>query len=168
MHQAVTVAGPRDIDELRGIGLFGGLNDSALVMIAAHLHETYRAAGECIFAEGEPGCSLYVVLSGVVELTKLASPEHAAAHGATASIATIEAGMWFGEVAMLGVTCRAITARAAEPCRLLELHARALRALSKSDMKQYALLLMNLAREIARKLQLVEQRMASAAMPPVQ
>lgn len=76
-------------------------------------------------------------------------------------------GDWFGEVALLDVMPRAATARARQPCRLLTVTSSDLDALYRQDLKAYALLVMNLARQLSRKLRVAESLLAETATPAV-
>ena len=148
-----------DIDALRQLGLFGGLSDEVLRTVAGCMREQQTTINEDIFGEGDAASTLYVVLDGAIELRKCA-------HAGETCVAKVVAGEWFGEVALLGVTRRAVTARVVAPGRLLLLAAENLRLLYKTDIKAYALLMMNLARELARKLQIAEQHMVHSQSSP--
>lgn len=149
-------------DEFRAVPLFAALDEATLEEFAARLLVREHDANDGVFDEGESSGSVFVVLSGSVELARRDSD------GKSWLIATRGPGEWFGEVGLIGVKRRGVSARATGPSRLLELHARELHELSRRDMKAYALLTMNLARELARKLdgleqQLVEERGRHAA-----
>ncbi|MEZ4310346.1 MAG: hypothetical protein R3F14_20080 [Polyangiaceae bacterium] len=57
-----------DVERLREVGLFGGLNDAALEGLA-HAHAIIDLGpGSSVFEEGEPGREMFVVLEGEIEM----------------------------------------------------------------------------------------------------
>jgi CRP/FNR family transcriptional regulator, cyclic AMP receptor protein len=142
------------IAELRDVGVFGGLNDEALQHLASSLKILKRGADELIFHEGDQAREFYVLLRGEVEIFK------ALKGGAEARLATLSPGHWFGEMSVLDVQPRSASVRALSPCRLLVVTARDLDALYRRDLKSYTLVVLNVARELARRLRLVDELVA--------
>jgi CRP/FNR family cyclic AMP-dependent transcriptional regulator len=140
--------------ELREIGLFGALADEALQFLASNLTILNRGADELIFKEGDQARELYVLLCGEVEVFKVLK------RGAEARLATLSPGHWFGEMSVLDAHPRSASVRALEPCRLLVVTARDLDALYRRDLKSYTLMVLNIARELARRLRLVDELVA--------
>ncbi len=139
------------VDELRALPLFAALDEGALEELARRLTVRSFDAGAVVFDEGEPGSTIHAVVSGSVELRRRST------NGRELVVAARGAGEWFGEVGLIAVKRRGVSARAREASRLLEIPARELHELSRRDMRAYALLTMNLARELARKLDRLEQ-----------
>ena len=143
-----------NVAELRDVGLFGGLSDEALQQLASNLKILKRAADEVIFREGDQAREFYVLLRGEVEIFKVLNG------GAEARLATLNPGHWFGEMSVLDVHPRSASVRALSPCRLLVVTARDLDALYRRDLKSYTLVVLNVARELARRLRLVDELVA--------
>jgi CRP-like cAMP-binding protein len=80
--------------------------------------------------------------------------------GTEARIAILSAGQWFGEMSVLDVRPRSASVRALSPCVLLVVTARDLDALYRRDLRSYTLLVLNVARELARRLRLVDEMVA--------
>lgn len=137
---------------LREIGLFGGLGDETLGFFGEKLSAVAFEQGQSIYREGESGRVLYVILEGQVELLRRGKDEHE--HVAR----TLSAGQWFGEKSILDVQPRPTSARASMPSLLLPISAQDLDGLYRRDLKEYALLVLNLAREISRQLRACEAR----------
>ena len=157
METRATPAPPSDritVTELREIGLFGALADDALQFLASNLKILNRGADEVVFKEGDQARELYVLLRGEVEVFKVLK------RGAEARLATLSPGHWFGEMSVLDAHPRSASVRALEPCRLLVVTARDLDALYRRDLKSYTLLVLNIARELARRLRLVDELVA--------
>jgi CPA1 family monovalent cation:H+ antiporter len=71
--------------------------------------------GEVVVVEGEEGDSLFIIGRGSVEVT------HSTEEGGEHRLATLEAGGFFGETALLHPQPRTATVRTLTPCILLEL-----------------------------------------------
>lgn len=82
--------------------------------------------------------------------------------GRAVPLTVLQPGDWFGELSLLAVMPRAATARAKRASRLLTLTSADLDALYRQDLKAYALLVMNLARQLSRKLRVAESILAEA------
>jgi len=95
---------------LERVDLFEGLTADDLAAIAALAHEVTVEAGERIYAQGEAGENLFVIVSGEVELT----------HGAEV-VLHLGAGESLGQVSFLDRGPRPVTAHVCgnEPARLL-------------------------------------------------
>jgi CRP-like cAMP-binding protein len=85
------------------------MDDDALAAVARLLRTRRFRRNEVVFHAGDPGDSLFVVLSGSVKIV-LASQE-----GDEAIIATLRPGEFFGELAVLDGAERSATAVAVEP-----------------------------------------------------
>ncbi len=142
-----------DVERLREVGLFGGLNDAALDQLA-HAHELVEVStGDAVFREGEPGREMFVVLDGEVELTR-------SVRGRQASIARVARNDWFGEMSMLDILPRPTTARVVQKALLLRVTCHDLDSLYRRDMKAYTLLVLNIAREMSRRLRTADAMIA--------
>jgi CRP-like cAMP-binding protein len=140
--------------DLRDVGVFGGLDQQVLEYLTGTLKTLTASAGQLIFAENDVAREFYVLLRGEVEVFKVQ------ARGAEARLATLSAGHWFGEMSVLDVRPRSASVRAMTPCKLLVVTARDLDALYRRDLKSYTLLVLNVARELARRLRLVDELVA--------
>ena len=63
------------VDDLRAIFLFGGLSEEQLLDLIAAGDEVHFDAGDVLFREGDAADFWWVLLSGRVELLRLAGPE---------------------------------------------------------------------------------------------
>jgi CRP/FNR family cyclic AMP-dependent transcriptional regulator len=139
-----------ELEELRKIGLFGGLEDEALLGFAGHLPEEVLEPGAVVFREGDCGRALYVILSGEVEILRNAREDH------QVRVARLGPGAWFGEMSLLDVMPRASTARVVDEAKLMKIAASDLRALYTQDPRAYAMLVLNVARELSRRLRVAD------------
>lgn len=142
---------PLTVSELREIGLFGALSDDVLARLASALTVITPDAGEVLFREGDEANAMYLVISGELEVLKR-SPT-----GSEVRVAMLGPGGWFGEMAIVDVQPRSATVRALAPSLLLRLTAEHVdRLLYRRDLKAYSLLIMNIARELSRRLRVMD------------
>ncbi|HEX8988113.1 MAG TPA: cyclic nucleotide-binding domain-containing protein [Rhodocyclaceae bacterium] len=99
------------MDRLHGLSLFADLSPAELAIVDGLLHERDYLKDEVIFDEGEEGQALYFVLDGAVLICRQGEPEKGA-------LALLEAGNFFGDLALLENLPRAAQAIAAQNCRL--------------------------------------------------
>jgi CRP-like cAMP-binding protein len=136
---------------LRDIGLFGGLDDESLRILAERLPTHKAEPGSTVIQEGDPSKEMFVVLGGELEVVKQSRSRH------DVRVALIGPGDWFGEMSILDVQPRSASVRALAPTLLLRItteHVEQL--LYRRDVKAYAILLMNVARELSRRLRVAD------------
>ncbi len=102
-------------DALRRCPLFAPCSDALLAEVAHQLRARTFRRSEVIFHQGDPGDALHVITRGSVKIV-LPSPE-----GEEAIIATLRAGDFFGELALLDSEPRSATATAVETTETLVL-----------------------------------------------
>jgi len=110
-------ASPQDL--LARVPLFASLARADLSRIATALVPRTVLAGTVVIRQGERGSSLYLVARGVVAV--LVSRDGRAAE----RVASLHAGEFFGEMALLSATPRSATVEAVTDCQLYELSKRA-------------------------------------------
>jgi CRP/FNR family transcriptional regulator, cyclic AMP receptor protein len=136
--------------ELRNIGLFGALSDDVLTFLVGMLTVVEPAVGETIFRENDEPTAMYVVLAGEMEVTKKSRG------GVDARVAVLGPGDWFGEMSIVDIQPRSATVRALAPGRLIKVSASDLDALYRHDVRSYAIIVLNLARELSRRLRVAD------------
>lgn len=144
------LASPVAASRLREIGLFGGLDDPILEDLAKSLPRLTLQPGDIVFREGDSGREIFVLLEGEMEVRKRSRDGH------EVRLALLGPGDWFGEMSLLDVQPRSASVRALAPSHLLVFRAQDLDALYRRDLKAYALIVMNIAREISRRLRIAD------------
>lgn len=96
-------------------GFFAGTSDELKRLIATLAREVTLASGEELFAEGDEGDALYVVVDGAIEISVLSRG------GRKLALDVLRAGALFGEIALFDPGLRTATATALEPSRLMRL-----------------------------------------------
>jgi CRP-like cAMP-binding protein len=138
------------IGYLREIGLFGGLDEATLVEFVQRLPTLALEPGAVVFREGEAGRELFIVIGGEMEILKASKSER------EARVAMLGPGDWFGEMSILDIMPRSATVRALAPSRLMRLSASDLDALYRRDVKAYSIIILNIAREMSRRLRVAD------------
>jgi CRP-like cAMP-binding protein len=147
MSTAEAAIGPA---ELRNIGLFGALSDDVLDYLSKLLTVESPPAGATLFREGEDANAMFVVISGEVEVLKKSK------RSVEARVAVLGPGDWFGEMSIVDIQPRSATVRALAPSRLLRVSSADLDALYRHDLRSYAIIILNLARELSRRLRVAD------------
>ena len=143
---------------LRVSRLFDGLKDEMLQELAGQLRAELVQPGQMLITEGEIAAHMFVVLSGEVEVLHKGDADH------DVRVALLGPGDWVGEMAILDVQPRSASVRALAPSVLLRLTAADVRnLLFERDTSQYALLVMNIARELSRRLRVADRVIANAS-----
>lgn len=106
---------------LGAVDLFSELPPDARLALSRAASEQIFAVGEPIVQQGEPGSSMYVVLSGRVQVVLEPSNRE---------VATIGPGGFFGEMSLLTGEPRSATVRAASDVRVLEITAERFREIA--------------------------------------
>ena len=124
--------------------LFAGLDAGGLSDLAGEMRSRRFRRGEVLFHQGDPGDALFVVTAGAVKIS-LPSEE-----GDEAIIATVRAGEFFGELALLDGAPRSATATALEATETLVLPRSRFRELIATEPALRDALLATLATELRR------------------
>jgi CRP-like cAMP-binding protein len=139
----------KDIDSviaiLSQISVWGGFTDKQQAKIYRRLEAGAFGKGEYIFRKGDQPTHIYIVKSGKIDL--LASDQDVSIRKET-----VEAGGCFGIASLMAMQPQMVTAVAAEDSQVMVLSRQALLELRHEDIELFALLMMNIAREIARRL----------------
>lgn len=105
------------IDELKQIDVLRDLGTDALASLANVLQEKQCSDGQPVFAEGDPGDSMYFIVNGCIRVEKRAQDDLAGPK----TLALLEPGDYFGEMALLDQKPRSASAVAAGNALLLRL-----------------------------------------------
>ena len=146
---------------LEKVEVFDELSRERLERVSGICVEHRYDQGQLIFEQNTASDSLFVILSGEVDIlmdeASLTSPETDAA---PMPIARLRRGQSFGEVALVDEGLRTATARAAVPdTRLLMLRRVDLMELCREDYELGFILMRNLAADLALKVRQTDLRM---------
>ena len=139
-------------EKLQKYSLFGGLLPDQIEQILPLVDEKSYKAGVDIITEGEPNDKIHFILEGSVAVVK---------QGVTLS--EFGKGDTFGEMEVLDVMPSAATIKALSDTSAISFSNRALREIYKIDVHSFSLILMNLARDLSRRLRLMDDKAAGSA-----
>ena len=137
---------------------FGGLSDASLDLLVSMLVERRFDAGATVFAEGEPGRSMFIVHSGQLVVSKRADG------GRVIRMSGLAPGDFFGEMTLIEMQNRSATVVAESPTVLYELTAQKLYTCYKADIHAYVIVMQNINRELCRRLRRADERIAKLQM----
>lgn len=117
---------------LQDITLFEALEAEQLAELAVHLKPRALEPGEVLFAQGGTGATLFIVVSGILQVSQLTELSEQETAG------FIGAGDYIGEVSLLTGTPYAVTATARTHCKLYGLDCHVIRPLLAANSDLYA------------------------------
>ena len=136
----------------------GGVDDKALRFLQARARTCRYATGSPITREGETGTGLFVLLRGRVAVQRRWDDHEVL-------LRELGAGECFGEMALLDLGKRSASVVAIEACSVLEMETGLLHDFFEHDPRQFALMQMNIARELSRRLRSTFNALFNAASP---
>jgi CRP-like cAMP-binding protein len=139
---------------LQKYSLFGGLLEDQIEMILPLMKQETYPTGTVIIREGEPNDRIFFILEGKVEVVK-----------ERVQLYVMNEGDTFGEMEVLDVMPSAADIRTLVPTRAMYISNRALREVYKSDLKVFSLLIMNLARDLSRRLRNMDSKVVEDEAP---
>lgn len=142
---------PTPTAALAGVPLFRELEADVLDQLAASVRIRRYRRGEVIFHQGDPGDALHVILAGRV---KISSPSDS---GVEAILATLRPGEFFGALALLDGAPRSASATAIEATETIVLPRDRFRALVDGSGVVRDHVFSELARELRRLTNHVEE-----------
>ena len=148
---------PALFNALAAIPVLAGTDLAAQTLLAREGLVHDFAPGAWIVREGDEGHSLFILVEGDVEVIKHADGPYAV------TLARLRQGTFFGEMCVVEPMPRAASVRALTPVRAIEIKAATLHHLFQKMPDQYAIVLLNLARDMARRLRTLDEAFAARA-----
>ena len=140
------------LEFLRRIPVLAGLDDQGLQIFAEHAQEIACPAGMLAVHEGDPGNQMFIIHTGTVEIIKdQGGPNERL-------LTTLHSRDHFGEMCIIECVARSASARALEDTVLFGLKGSDLFHLFKYRADQYAILILNLARDLSRRLRALDEK----------
>jgi len=130
---------------LKTVAFFDELSDRQLKTVSSILFDRKYEPDELIFEEGQPGAALFLILDGKVVI-EMYGENH------TTTLAILERGAFFGEMALLDDAPRSANARSLERTYMLALYRNDLSQLIQRDPQTACQIYRALARMVADRL----------------
>ena len=140
--------------DLGKLPLFGGLPEEALRAFAEQAEVLEVKDGASVFRESEPARQLFVLESGSLDVWK-------AKGSGEVLLSKVRPGECFGEMSFIDMQPRSASVRAAGPSVVWVWAYAALHERYCKDSKCYTLLVMNMARELSRRLRRADDMLAA-------
>lgn len=128
---------------MESIPLFEGLSSRELDAVVGILHRREYEVDEVLFRQGNPGVGMFIIQSGSIDIVYEPTDD---------TLATLEDGDFFGELALLNETPRSATAIARQPSVLFGLFRPDLLGLLERDPALGVDLLLRMSRVISERL----------------
>jgi CRP/FNR family transcriptional regulator len=114
-----------NLDQLKRVAVLRTMDEDALAGLASALEDRDYAPGQNVFAEGDPGDSMYFLMDGRIRIEKRTD----AAGASSKTLTVLEPGDYFGEMSLFDQKPRSASAVADGAVRVLRLSRAAFDAL---------------------------------------
>jgi CRP/FNR family transcriptional regulator, cyclic AMP receptor protein len=133
------------LELLQRMPIFGGIRANILEYLLGHCPLVSVPANEFFFCEHDQADSMFVIEVGKVAVLKSWG-------GQEYLLSILKEGDCFGEMAVMDLGPRSASVRAVEDCTAIRLSATNLYQVYARDVHQFALIQMNMGREVCRRL----------------
>ncbi len=140
---------------LQSCPLFGGVSDQQLPVIRRLLQPQSYEPGSYLFNQGDKGDRLFLITQGRVEVLEQ-YPDHP-----PVKLAIRQAGDSIGEMCLIDIQNRSASVKALDTVEVLTLSHADIHQLYQQDTQLYVLIIMNIAREISRRLRAMDTLLGS-------
>jgi len=145
------------IEALQHMPIFGGLRRDVLELLVGAAGTTSVPCDQYFFREDDKATAMFVMESGEVAILK-------SWNGQEYEIGRLGPGDCFGEMALIDLFPRSASVRALRDCTAITLSMESVHRLYEKDVEQFALILMNIGRELSRRLRIADERLFSFKM----
>lgn len=135
---------------LNQIAIFGGLTDLQLFKIFKLLKTVNYQEGEYVYKTGDAPSHIYIIEKGEIKI-------FIESQGTSLETATFHSGDCIGETSVIGIQPHSTSAFATMSTDLIVLEQTALLNIFESDKELFGMLILNIARETARRLARADQ-----------
>jgi CRP/FNR family transcriptional regulator, cyclic AMP receptor protein len=137
---------------LQTIPIFAGLNEAALSELSLAAGEAEYQGKEVIVREGDAGDRMFIIHSGRVEVVKyLGSSKETV-------LAVFGSRDFLGEMSIIECVTRSASLRALDRSFLFALKGIDLYRLYRRQPDQYSIVILNIARDLSRRLRAIDER----------
>jgi len=138
-------------ESLQKYSLFGGLLEEQIQAIIPLMKEEKYNSGELIITEGSTNDKIFFIIEGQVSVIKRG-----------VELSCFGEGEAFGEMEVIDVMPATASIKAISQVTALSISNKAMHEIYKMDVKVFSLMLMNLARDLCRRLRKSDEIIASS------
>ena len=135
---------------LQEMPILGGIREDTLDVLLGTVNELTVPAGEYLFRENDPGDAMYVLEAGHVAILKRWQ-------GIDYRLNELQVGDCIGEMSFIDLGRRSASVLAMSDLTLIELTHASILDLYERDLEQFAIIQMNIGRELSRRLRLADE-----------
>jgi CRP-like cAMP-binding protein len=143
---------------LQRMPVFGGVRADILQFLLGLCPVVSVPANAYFFHEHDQADSMFVIEAGKVAVLK-------SWHGEEYLLRILKEGDCFGEMAVMDLLPRSASVHAVEDCTAIRLSAANLYRVYEQDLKQFALIQMNMGREVTRRLRETDNQLFARIGP---
>jgi CRP/FNR family cyclic AMP-dependent transcriptional regulator len=133
------------IPVLKNVTVFAGLNDDDIVKICSNCTILQAKAGEIILEENQPATEIFIIVKGKVKIVLNLKED-------PFELIEFGVGDCIGEASVIGIQNHSASAVTIEDATLLVLSRNVLMHIFDTDKGLFSFLILNIARELARRL----------------
>jgi CRP/FNR family cyclic AMP-dependent transcriptional regulator len=145
------------IEALQAMPIFGGIRKDILEFLLGASEVLSVPKDEYFFREKDQAEAMYVLEAGEVAVLKLWN-------GQQNVLRQLQRGDCFGEMALMDLSTRSASIRAVTPCTAIQLSTASFQKIYEMDLEQFALIQMNIGREISRRLRVADEQLFRVRM----
>jgi CRP/FNR family cyclic AMP-dependent transcriptional regulator len=145
------------IELLQAMPIFGAIREDVLRYLLEQANVVAVPAGGYFFREGDDAHGMFVLETGCAAVLK-------GWQGRKYKLHEFHRGDCFGEMALMDLMPRSASIKALEDCSAIELRPDHLMRLFERDVEQFALIQMNMGREVCRRLRATDERLFAVEM----
>jgi CRP/FNR family cyclic AMP-dependent transcriptional regulator len=151
---------PARLALLQNMPIFGGIRNDILQFILDSSQTVTVAKGRFFFREQDAASSLFVLQQGKVAILKTWKGREYLLH-------ELNSGDCFGEMSLIDMMPRSASVLAIEDSSSIEITSATLYQVYEKDLEQFALIYMNMGREVSRRLREADERMFQAKIEAI-
>jgi CRP-like cAMP-binding protein len=130
--------------------IFGGVSDDIMAFLLAQVRTVSVKEGDFLFVEDDPCDAMYVLEVGQVAILKRWKDIYY-------RLNYLHAGDSIGEMSLMDLGRRSASVLAMTDCTAIELDNDAILRLYERDLEQFAIIQMNISRELSRRLRVADE-----------
>ena len=145
------------IEALQAMPIFGGIRKDILEFLLGASEVLSVPKGHFFFRESDRADAIYVLEAGEVAVLKLWN-------GQQNVLRHLQQGDCFGEMAIMDLFPRSASIRAVTPCTAIQLSTASFQKIYEMDLEQFAMIQMNIGREVSRRLRVADEQLFRVSM----